>query len=86
LAVRITTGISDRSLSPIASRNAIDGLRRLQARWAQPLVTLPLVLATLVALTLNLVFRSGFLIRRYVDKITLSSNNGLNEIRLHLDH
>ena len=26
---------------------------------------------------------SGFLIRRYADKITSSSNNGLNEIRLH---
>jgi NCS2 family nucleobase:cation symporter-2 len=33
--------------------------------WAQPLVTSPLVLATLVALTLNLVFRLG--IRRKVE-------------------
>jgi xanthine permease XanP len=29
---------------------------------------------------------SGFLIRRYADKITASANNGLNEIRLQFDH
>lgn len=29
---------------------------------------------------------SGFLIRRYADQIKSTSNNGLNEIRLHLDH
>jgi xanthine permease XanP len=35
-------------------------------QWAQPLVTSPLVLATLVALTLNLLFRLG--IRRKVER------------------
>jgi NCS2 family nucleobase:cation symporter-2 len=29
---------------------------------------------------------SGFLIRRYADKITSSGRNGLNEIKLHFDH
>jgi xanthine permease XanP len=29
---------------------------------------------------------SGFLVRRYADKITSASNNGLNEIKLHFDH
>ena len=29
---------------------------------------------------------SGFLVRRYADKITFSSENGLNRIRLHFDH
>jgi NCS2 family nucleobase:cation symporter-2 len=29
---------------------------------------------------------SGFLIRRYADQIKSTSNNGLNEIRLHFDH
>ena len=29
---------------------------------------------------------SGFLIRRYADKIAFSSENGLNRISLHFDH
>jgi xanthine permease XanP len=29
---------------------------------------------------------SGFLVRRYADKITTSSSNGLNEVRVHFDH
>jgi len=29
---------------------------------------------------------SGFLVRRYTDKIASASNNGLNEVKLHFDH
>ncbi len=46
--------------------------------WAQPLVTSPLVLATLVALTLNLVFRVG--IRRTVEIIVDPAAPNVKEI------
>jgi NCS2 family nucleobase:cation symporter-2 len=44
-------------------------------RWAQPLVTSPLVLATLVALVLNLLFRIG--IRR---KVELTIDGGARDL------
>jgi xanthine permease XanP len=46
--------------------------------WAQPLVTSPLVLATLVALSLNLVFRLG--IRRKVEMAVDPGNANTNAI------
>jgi NCS2 family nucleobase:cation symporter-2 len=48
------------------------------AAWAQPLVTSPLVLATLVALALNLVFRLG--IRRTVATMIDPSDPNVKEI------
>jgi NCS2 family nucleobase:cation symporter-2 len=47
-------------------------------QWAQPFVTSPLVLATLVALSLNLLFRIG--IRRKVEMTVDSDAVDLNEI------
>jgi len=52
--------------------------------WAQPLVTSPLVLATLVTLTLNLVFRIG--IRRSVSTTINPDSPNVRELTSFIEH